>query len=213
MFKYMWKENTNLFFLQMVDVVHCWICTDASKITLEISFPHSAEKHFLWFPLIFYQFVICGPEVFCVICYLYKTKGNNLCSKAMINLRRKLICLSYVGTREDNKVFMFFHWLLQIKSKLKHSLCWMLMKEFSVLLITVNRWEHKHIAMWAVAVLESGDCRIHCHSWAALVRLARVAEGEALADSLIWGSFFSSQPMPFCLYQAYYKLLKYCWVS
>lgn len=45
------------------------------------------------------------------------------------------------------------------------------------------------IATWAVAVLEFGECRMHCHSWAALVRLGRVAEGEdavALADSLLW---------------------------
>lgn len=213
MFKHMWKE-TNLFFLQMVDVSHCWVCTDASEITLGINFPHSAEKHFLWFTLIFYQFVICEPEVFCVICCLYKTKGNTLCSKAMISPRWKLICSSYVGTREAKKVFL--HWLLQIK--LKHSLCWMLQKEWSVLLIAVNRWEHKHIATWAVAVLESGACRMHCHSWAALIRFAKVAVWRRCCSTdrqsaLGLGLFFSSQPMPLCLHQDYYQLLKHCWVS
>lgn len=110
----------------------------------------------------------------------------------------------------------FLHWLLQIK--LKHSLCWMLQKEWSVLLIAVNRWEYKHIATWAVAVLESGACRMHCHSWAALIRFAKVAVGRRCCSTdrqsaLGLGLFFSSQPMPLYLHQDGYQLLKHCWVS
>lgn len=87
---------------------------------------------------------------------------------------------------EPGNPIRLFHWLLQIQ--LKHSLCWLLLKEWPVLLITVNRWEHKLIATWAVAVLESGDCRMPCHVWAAVIRLARVAERE---DAEHWQTVYS----------------------
>lgn len=177
------------------------------KLHLGLIFPiqqKSISSDSLWF---FTSLWSVSQRVFSVICCLSKTKGNTFSSKAMKNLRWKLTWLML----EPGKPMRFFHWLLQIK--IKHSLCWMLLKEWSVLLITVNRWEHKLIATWAVAVLESGDCRMPCHSWADLIRLARVAEDAVtLADSLLWGYFFSSQPMPLCLHQGYDKLLKHCWV-
>lgn len=213
MFKHMWKE-TNLFFLQMVDVFHCWVCTDASEITLGINFPHSAEKHFLWFTLIFYQFVICEPEVF--LCNLLSVQNQEKYPVFQGNDKSEVKADLSESCWNQGSQKGFLHWLFQIK--LKHSLCWMLQKEWSVLLIAVNRWENKHIATWAVAVLESGACRMHCHSWAALIRFAKVAVGRRCCSTnrqsaLGLGLFFSSQPMPLYLHQDGYQLLKHCWVS